>query len=81
MNPITFPGLGLEFHIDRVAFTIFGKDIYWYGIIIACGFLLAVAYCCWQARRYGIRQDDLIDMLFFAVPLCIIGARLYYIIF
>lgn len=81
MNPITFPGLGLTFQIDRVAFTLFGHNIYWYGIIIACGFLLAVAFCSWQARHYGIRQDDMIDMLFFAVPLCIIGARLYYIIF
>ena len=81
MNPITFPGLGLTFQIDRVAFTIFGHSIYWYGIIIACGFLLAVAYCCRQSKHYGIKQDDLIDMLFFAVPLCIIGARLYYIIF
>ena len=81
MNPITFPGLGLTFHIDRVAFTIFGKDIYWYGIIIACGFLVAVAFCTWQSKHYGIKQDDLIDLLFFAVPLSIIGARLYYIIF
>ena len=45
MNPITFPGLGLTFHIQRVAFQIFGKDIYWYGIIIAAGFLLAAAFC------------------------------------
>lgn len=81
MNPITFPGLGLTFQLERVAFTVFGHNIYWYGIIIACGFLLAVSFCCRQARHYGIRQDDLIDMLFFAVPLCIIGARLYYIIF
>ena len=37
MNPIVFPGLGLELNINRVAFSVFGKDIYWYGIIIACG--------------------------------------------
>ena len=43
MNPIVFPGLGLELHIPRVAFSIFGKDVYWYGIIIAFGFL-AVSY-------------------------------------
>lgn len=55
--------------------------VYWYGVIIAAGFLLAVMYCSRQAPRFGIRQDDIIDMLFFAVPLSIIGARVYYIIF
>ena len=51
MNPITFPGLGLEFHINRVAFSVFGKPIYWYGIIIAVGFVLAVTYCYYNAAR------------------------------
>ena len=55
MNPITFPGLGLTFHIHRVAFQIFGKDIYWYGIIIAAGFLLAAAFCSWRAMDFGIK--------------------------
>ena len=36
---IAFPGLGLEFTINRVAFTVFGKEIYWYGIIICVGFI------------------------------------------
>ena len=56
MNPITFPGLGLEFHINRVAFSVFGKPIYWYGIIIAVGFVLAVTYCYYNAARYGIQN-------------------------
>ena len=47
MNPITFPGLGLTFHIQRVAFQIFGKDIY-------AGFLLAAAFCSWRAKDFGI---------------------------
>ena len=55
--------------------------IHWYGIIIAAGFLLAVAYCTRASKRFGIREDDLLDLLFFAVPLGILGARLYYIIF
>jgi len=81
MNPITFPGLGLEFQIDRVAFTILGKPIYWYGIIIACGFLLAVLYCCQRAKDYGLTSDHVVDMLLYAVPLSIIGARVYYVVF
>ena len=78
---VTFPGLGLEFHLDRVAFEIFGFPVYWYGIIIATGFLLAVLFCYKMAPKFGIKPDDLIDLLFFAVPLAIIGARLYYIVF
>ena len=78
---VAFPGLGLEFTLDPIAFRIFGWPVHWYGIIIAAGFLLAVVYCSRQAHRFGIRQDDIIDMLFFAVPLSIIGARLYYILF
>lgn len=46
MHTFSFPGLGLEFTLDRVAFTLFGHNIYWYGVIIALGFLLAVLYCC-----------------------------------
>ena len=40
-NTVFFPGLGLEFELNRVAFTVFGHNIYWYGVIIAAGFLLA----------------------------------------
>lgn len=81
MSIITFPGLGLEFHLNRVALHILGRPVYWYGIIIAVGFLLAVGFCMRRAPRFGMTADDLIDMLLFAVPLAIIGARLYYIIF
>lgn len=78
---VTFPGLGLELHMDRVAVELFGLPIYWYGVIIAVGFLLAVAVCYRLAPRFGIEPDDVIDLLFFAVPLAIIGARLYYVVF
>ena len=81
VHSFSFPGLGLDFTIDRVAFTLFGHNIYWYGVIIAAGFLLAVVYACRIAPRFGVDPDSLIDMLFFAVPLSIIGARIYYVIF
>ncbi len=81
MNPIVFPGLGLTVHIQRVAFQLFGRSVYWYGIIIAVGFLLATIFCCKQAHRFGIRQDELLDMLLFALPIGIICARIYYVIF
>ena len=78
---MAFPGLGLEFHLNRVAFEPLGLPIYWYGVIIAAGFLLAVLFCYKMAPRFGVKSDDIIDLLFFAVPLAIVGARLYYIVF
>lgn len=81
VNTISFPGLGLEFDLNRVALNLFGKDIYWYGVIIAFGFLLAVLYCYRKASFFGVDGEKLTDMLFFAVPLSIIGARAYYVIF
>ena len=81
INQVTFPGLGLEFELNRVAFPLFGHDVYWYGIIIACGFALAVVYCYCTAYRFGIDRECIFDMLIFAVPLSILGARAYYVIF
>lgn len=80
-NTVSFPGLGLEFELNRVAFNLFGKNVYWYGVIIACGFLLAVIYCYHKAPQFAVDREKLMDMLFFAVPACIIGARAYYVIF
>lgn len=78
---VTFPGLGLEFHLNRVALEVFGHPIYWYGIIIALGVVLAVAVCHRLAPRLGIVPDNTVDISLIAVPLGIVGARLYYILF
>ncbi len=81
MYEISFPSLGLSFNPSRVAFSIGGKAIYWYGIIIAAGFLLAVWYGLKRADQFGLTQDNIIDMLICAVPLAIVGARAYYCLF
>ena len=80
-NTVFFPGLGLEFEFNRVAFTVFGHNIYWYGVIIAAGFLLAVIYGLHIAPRFGMDPDKITDAIFVVVPMAIIGARLYYVIF
>ena len=81
MGPISFPNLGIEVNPSRVAFTLFGKDIYWYGLIIAIGFTLAVIYAMCRAKHFGLTDDHILDMLFVAVPAAIICARAYYVIF
>ena len=80
-HTIGFPNLGLEFTLNRVACTVLGKDIYWYGIIIASGFLLAVLYMLHRAKDFGVTQDDVLDMILWAVPIGVVCARLYYCIF
>ena len=80
-NTVFFPGLGLEFELNRVVFSLFGHNIYWYGVIIAAGFLLAVVYGLWRAPRFALDPDAGIDAIFFVVPSAIVGARLYYVIF
>ena len=81
VNTVSFPGLGLEFELNRVALILFGRNVYWYGVIIGLGFLLAVLWCCWRAMDFGIKQDDIFDLLIAEVPLCIVGCRAYYVLF
>ena len=81
INVVTFPGLGLEFTLDRVAFHLFGRPIFWYGIIIASGMLLAVYLCSRWAPRFGIVPDHILDLMFFAVPAALVAVRAYYVIF
>lgn len=81
-SSISFPGLFGDFSIDPPAsFTLFGRSIYFYGVIIAVGFLLGIGYCARNARRFGIREDDFYDLVLWLIPLSIVGARLYFIAF
>ncbi len=77
---ISFPGLGIG-EIDPVdGFSIFGFEIKFYGIIIACGVLLAVLYCARRAKYFGLTFDDILNDVLIGVPCAIVGARLYYVI-
>lgn len=81
INEVFFPGLGLELTLNRVAFHVFGRPVYWYGIIIASGLLLAVWLCSKWGKRFGITEDQITDMMLFAVPAALISIRAYYVIF
>ncbi len=81
VQQIQFPNLGWEFSIDRVAFQVFGVPIYWYGILIATGLILAIVYGLREAKRADLEQDDVLNMILFSVPVAIIFARLYYVVF
>ena len=81
MTHVEFPGLGLAFDVNPVAFTIGSFEFRWYGILIALGFILAMVYCSRNAKDFGIRSDDFFDLMLWIIPCCIIGARLYYVLF
>ena len=77
---IQFPKLGWSFEINPTAFTIFGFQIQWYGIIITLGLILALIYVLPRMKRFGIDYDRAIDVIIFGVIGGIIGARVYYVL-
>lgn len=77
---ISFPSLGITLNPPS-SFHLFGLNIHLYGMVIAFGFLLAVLYCAHRAPDFGLKDDNVYDVIIWALPLGIIGARAYYIIF
>ena len=67
--------------MSRTAFTVFGQDIYWYGIFIGLGVILGVLLALHEAKRTGQNPDTYLDFIIYAMIIAIIGARLYYVIF
>lgn len=80
--PISFPGLfgEWEFNPDPIALHI-GHGVYWYGIILAFAMLMGLLLCMRQAKHYGLTEDHVLDMVLWGVPCCILGSRIYYVIF
>ncbi len=81
MGTITFPNLGISINPSQVAFSVMGKDVYWYGIIIAFGFILAVIYGLSRKTEFGLTEDNILDGIFITVPMAVVFARLYYVVF
>ncbi|MDD6988034.1 prolipoprotein diacylglyceryl transferase [Ruminococcus sp.] len=78
---VSFPGLGLDFTISPVAFSVGSYPIYWYGIIIASGLLLAVLYAWRSAPRFNVDFNKLVNCILVGIITGIIGARLYFCFF
>ena len=76
---------GIKLTLSPIAFSIpLGSrhwDIYWYGIIIATGFLLALVYGIKNSPRFNINTDRMLDVVLVATPVAILSARAYYVIF
>ena len=81
-SPIRFPGLfgDWTFTASSKALNI-GHGVYWYGILIAAGLLLALLLAMKERTKYGISEDNLYDGILWGIPVGIIGARVYYVLF
>ncbi len=82
MPEVWFPHLNIKFMtLDRVCFTLFGVDVYWYGVFIALAFLIGLQIAVYNAKRFDFKSDYFYDFIPIGMIFAIIGARLYYVIF
>ena len=81
INHVQFPALGLEFTLNRVAFSLGGLDVYWYGIILALGLLAGMAFAFRYAVDFGIDSDRLVDVVVIGTVCGVACARIYYVAF
>ena len=82
ISQISFPGLSIPpIAVNPVAFSVGPIEIRWYGIIIVLGIIAGFSYAAYLARYSGFTTDDMLDYVLVALPLGIICARLYYVVF
>lgn len=67
--------------IPSIAFEIFGVPIYWYAILIVSSMVIALLWCKKQDGKFNIKFDDILDLAIIVLPISIICARLYYVMF
>lgn len=78
---VQFPGLGLKFNVDPVAFRIGNFEVYWYGILIAAALVICIVLALKQAKNNNFPDTLVYDTMLVTIPCAIIGARAYYVIF
>jgi phosphatidylglycerol:prolipoprotein diacylglycerol transferase len=78
---ISFPGLGLFGLNPPASFSVFGHRIYFYGVLFALGFTLGILYCARRSKDFGLKSDDFYDMVILLIPLSILCARIYFVLF
>ena len=66
--------------MDRVAFEIFGRPIYWYGILFGLGFLAASFHYGWVGRRQHRNPDFATDLILWIMLGTVVGARTAYVL-
>lgn len=67
--------------VNPTAFSLFGIEIQWYAIIIVSAIILVTYMASKEAVKVGLKEDDVTDLMLWALPLSIVGARAYYVLF
>lgn len=67
--------------LNPIAIDLGPIQVHWYGLIIGFGVLLGLIIALRESERRGLDKEIFTDMILFAVPIAIICARIYYVIF
>jgi len=81
MNKVTFPGINLELNISKIAFQIGNIEIYWYATLIAFAFVLGLIILKIKEKKTEVKFDQILDLVIILIPISIISARIYYVLF
>lgn len=81
MNIVEFPLFNLEIELERVAFSLFGIDVYWYATLIVLGMVIALLLCKRDSGKYGVKFETILDLSLYVIPISIVSARIYYVVF
>ena len=81
LSTILFPSLNLKFNISKIAITIGGLSIYWYGVLFVVAFLCAILLFKKWDNKFDIKFIDVLELIIFLIPISLICARIYYVIF
>ncbi|WP_141432976.1 prolipoprotein diacylglyceryl transferase [Bacillus sp. 03113] len=67
--------------IDPIAFSLGPISVHWYGVIIGLGIALSLWLVIKESDKRGLPKDLFPDLMIWAIPIAIISARIYYVIF
>lgn len=66
---------------DKICFSIGSINVYWYGVLMASGIVIAMLLANLECKRKKLYTDAIVDLCLWIIPMGIIGARLYYVLF
>ena len=81
MDIITFPEFNIYLKISNIAFQIGNIKIYWYAIFIALSFIIGILGIKKECKKNKIDYENILELIIIIIPISIIFARLYYVIF
>lgn len=81
MKEIIFPSFNLKLNVNNVALNLFGIEIYWYAILIVLAFVVGILLCKRDDGKYNIKFDNILELMIILIPISIISARIFYVIF